>query len=79
MNFDDNIVRISGVLPDVKPTKLAVAYDKASSDPISVLDAGSFDTFEGVGIGTTNTGLLLIGEELIEYTSTTATTIGGDH
>ena len=78
MNFDDNIVRISGVLPDVKPTKLAVAYDKASSDPISVLDASAFDTFEGVGIGTTNTGLLLIGEELIEYTSTTATSIGGD-
>ena len=39
MNFDDNIVRISGVRPDVKPTKLAVAYDKASSDPISVIDA----------------------------------------
>ena len=77
MNFDDNIVRISGVLPDIKPTKLAVAYDKASSDPISVIDAGSFDTFEGVGIGTTNTGLLLIGEELIEYTSTTGTTISG--
>ena len=77
MNFDDNIVRISGVRPDIKPTKLAVAYDKASSDPISVIDAGSFDTFEGVGIGTTNTGLLLIGEELIEYTSTTGTTISG--
>ena len=78
MNFDDNIVRISNVLPDVKPTKLTVAYDKASTDPLSVLDASAFSTFEGVGIGTTNTGLLLIGEELIEYTSTTATTIGGD-
>ena len=77
MNFDDNIVRISGVLPDVKPTKLTVAYDKASTDPITVSDASAFSSFEGVGIGTTNTGLLLIGEELLEYTSSTATTIGG--
>ena len=64
MNFDDNIVRISGVLPDVKPTKLAAAYDKSSSDPFQVLDASTFGNFEGVGIGTTNTGLLLIGEEV---------------
>ena len=77
MNFDDNIVRISGVLPDVKPTKLTAAYDKASSDPIVVTDATIFNNFEGVGIGTTNTGLILIGEELIEYTSTTTTTVGG--
>ena len=35
------------------------------------------DTFEGVGVGLTNTGLLLIGEEVIEYTSTTSSTIGG--
>ena len=77
MNFDDNIVRISGVLPDVKPTKLTTAYDKASSDPIVVTDATIFNNFEGVGIGTTNTGLILIGEELIEYTSTTTTTVGG--
>ena len=46
MNFDDNIVRISGVLPDVKPTKLAVAYDKESSDPISVLDASTLLTLK---------------------------------
>jgi len=77
MNFDDNIVRISNVLPDIKPTKLTAAYDKASSDPITVTDATIFNNFEGVGIGTTNTGLILIGEELIEYTSTTTTTIGG--
>ena len=79
MNFDDNFVRIFGVLPDVKPTKLTAAYDKSSTDPIQV-SAGTgdtFSTFEGVGVGLTNTGLLLIGEEVIEYTSTTSSTIGG--
>ena len=77
MNFEDNRVIISDVLSDVKPTKLTAAYDKASSDPIVVSDASTFSNFEGVGIGTTNTGLLLIGEEIVEYTSATSTTIGG--
>jgi len=79
MNFDDNFVRIFNVLPDVKPTKLTAAYDKSSTDPIQVT-AGTgdrFSSFEGVGVGATNTGLLLIGEEIIEYTSTTSSTIGG--
>ena len=35
-------------------------------------------TFENVGIGTTNTGLLLIGDEVIEYTSTTSSSVGGN-
>ena len=57
MNFDDNFVRIFGVLPDVKPTKLTAAYDKSSTDPIQV-SAGTgdtFSTFEGVGVGLNNT------------------------
>ena len=79
MNFDDNFVRIYKVLPDGKPTKLTAAYDKSSTDPLQVTagTGSNFDTFEGVGVGLTNTGLLLIGEEIIEYTSTTSSTIGG--
>ena len=79
MNFDDNFVRIFNVLPDIKPTKLTAGYDKSSTDPLQVTaGTGSrFSTFEGVGVGATNTGLLLIGEEVIEYTSTTSSTIGG--
>ena len=79
MNFDDNFVRIFKVLPDVKPTKLTAAYDKSSTDPLQIT-AGTgdvFSTFEGAGVSGTNTGLLLIGEEIIEYTSTTSSTIGG--
>jgi len=79
MNFDDNFVRIFKVLPDGKPTKLSAAYDKSSTDPLQVTagTGSNFATFEGVGVGLTNTGLLLIGEEIIEYTSTTSSTIGG--
>ena len=79
MNFDDNFVRIFKVLPDVKPTKLTAAYSKSSTDPLQITaGTGSrFSTFEGAAVGGTNTGLLLIGEEIIEYTSTTSSTIGG--
>ena len=80
MNFEDNFVTISGVLPDVKPTKLTAAYDKSSTDPIQVSSGTGdiFATFEGVGVGATNTGLLLIGEEIIEYTTTSESSIGGN-
>jgi hypothetical protein len=78
MNFEDNLVKISGIRPDVKPTKLTAEYSRSSTDPLQVSDATAFSTFEGVGVGVTNTGLLLIGEEIIEYTSTTSTSIGGN-
>jgi hypothetical protein len=80
MNFDDNFVRIVGILPDIKPTKLTAEYTKSSTDPISVSSGTGdiFNTFENVSVGSTNTGLILIGEEVIEYTSTTASSIGGN-
>ena len=78
MYFADNFVRISGVLPDIKPVKLTAPYSVSSTDPIQVSDGSIFSTFENVGIGTTNTGLLLIGDEIIEYTSTTSSSVGGN-
>jgi hypothetical protein len=80
MNFDDNFVRIVGILPDIKPTKLTAEYSKSSTDPISVSNGtgDKFSTFENVSVGSTNTGLILIGDEVIEYTSTTASSIGGN-
>ena len=77
MNFEDNFVTISNILPDSKPTKLTAAYDRSSTDPIQVEDASTFSSFENIGVGATNTGLIIIGEEIIEYTNSTATTLGG--
>ena len=67
MYFTDNLVKISGVMPDSKPTKLTAAYDASSTSSISVASAATFTTFEGVGVGTTNTGYLQIGNEIIQY------------
>ena len=78
MYFPDNRVVISGVTPDVKPTKLSASYSSSSTSGLSVDNASNFTTFENVGVGTTNTGYLMIGEEVIEYTSVTGNTIGGN-
>tara|TARA_R100000700_G_scaffold40929_1_gene58544 strand:+ start:8321 stop:15943 length:7623 start_codon:yes stop_codon:yes gene_type:complete len=77
MYFTDNLVKISGVMPDAKPTKLTAAYDSGSTASISVASASTFTTFEGVGIGTTNTGYLQIGDEIIRYNTVSGNTIGG--
>ena len=78
MYWTDNQVQISGVESDIKPTKLAVAYPLGSTGEISVDDASAFSTFENVGVGTTNTGFLRIGNEIIEYTSVSGNLIGGN-
>ena len=78
MYWTDNKVEISGVESDVKPTKLAVAYQLGDTGTISVDDASNFSTFENVGVGTTNTGFLRMGNEIIEYTSISGNIIGGN-
>jgi len=76
-NFDRDIVSISGAISDVKPTKLTSGYTSDSTSAILVDDSSAFSTFENVGVGTTNVGYLLIGNEIISYTSTSSGSIGG--
>ena len=69
MYFPNNKVRVFGVQSDIKPTKLTAEYTTDSVGALSVEDATQFSTFESVGVGTTNTGFLQIGNEVIEYLS----------
>jgi hypothetical protein len=78
MYFSDNSVNISGVLPDIRPTKLTAEYASGSTGSIAVSSGSIFSSFENVGVGTTNVGYILIGEEVIEYTNVSGNTIGGD-
>jgi hypothetical protein len=78
MYAEGNLVTLSGVESDIKPTKLTVSYASDSTGSISVDDATNFSVFEGVGVGTTNPGYLKIGNEIIEYTSVSGNVIGGD-
>ena len=78
MYFDTNAVLIRGVESDIPPTKLTSAYTTDSTGPISVESVADFGTFENIGIGTTNAGYILIGDEVISYTSTATGQIGGN-
>ena len=78
MYFDDNLVTISNAQSDIRPTKLSVQLAADSTVSISVDDSSAFGTFENVGVGTTNPGYLLIGGEVIEYTSASGGVISGN-
>jgi hypothetical protein len=78
MYFDDNLVIISNAQSDIRPTKLSTQLAADSTGSISVDNSDAFSTFENVGVGTTNPGYLLIGDEVIEYTSVSPGVIGGN-
>ena len=63
----ENIVKISGVVGNVKPSKLSLALDTGNSSSFTVDDGSVYENFENVGVGTTNIGLVKIGEEVIQY------------
>jgi hypothetical protein len=78
MYFNDNLVTISNAQSDIRPTKLSVELAADSTGLISVDNSDAFSTFENVGVGTTNPGYLIIGSEVIEYTSASGGLIGGN-
>jgi hypothetical protein len=78
MYSNNNLVDISDVQSDIRPTKLTAELPADSTGAISVDNSNAFSTFENVGVGTTNSGYMLIGNEIIEYTSASGGVIGGD-
>lgn len=77
MHATENIVRISNVSSDIKPIKITTNYSGTSNSDISVDGSTNFSTFENIGIGTTNPGYALIGNEIISYTGVTANSLTG--
>jgi len=76
MYFGDNLVEISDACSDIRPTKLTIPIDTpyGSGDAkghLVVEDLSLFENFEGVGIGTTNYGYVMVGNpgshEIISY------------
>ena len=75
MYSTENLVTISDVQSDIKPTKLNLALETGNTASLSVDDGSSFENFENVGVGTTNRGYLKIGKEVIEYNNVTGNVI----
>jgi len=73
----NNLVKISGVDSDVPETKLTADYDNNSLSDIPVVASSNFATFEGVGVGTTNYGYAILGDEIISYTGVSDSSITG--
>jgi len=73
----NNLVKISDVQSDVPETKLTADYDNDSTSDISVVTSSNFATFEGVGVGTTNYGYAIIGNEILSYTGVANGSITG--
>jgi len=73
----NNLVTISGVDSDIPSTKLTADYDNTSTADISVVSSSNFAKFEGVGVGTTNYGYAIIGNEIISYTGVANGSITG--
>ena len=73
----NNLVKISDVQSDVPETKLTADYDNDATSDISVVSSSNFATFEGVGVGTTNYGYAIIGDEVLSYTGVANGSITG--
>jgi len=77
MHDEENVVKISNVLPDIKPIKLTSDYDQNSTGDLLVTGTTNFSTFENVGVSSTNPGYVLIGNEILAYQGVTENTLTG--
>ena len=77
MHALENSVIIDNVRSDVKPVSLTADYSNTATSELLVSDTTNFSSFENVGVGTTNPGYVLIGQEIISYEGTTATSLTG--
>ena len=73
MHSPSNFVRVSHVRPtEEEPhTKLSTTLSSTEISKISVSDATGFDLFENIPISPSNPGYVVIGQEVVGYTSIT--------
>ena len=69
MYSDDNKVELIDIESDVSPSNLSATLSKTESAVISVASTSQFVNFEGVPVGTANTGYVKVGNEIIGYRS----------
>jgi hypothetical protein len=72
-----NLVEISDIDSDVRPTRVTEEYAINSTSSLVVTSTTNFTTFEGIGVGATNPGYIFVDGEIMRYTGTTATSLTG--
>lgn len=64
-----NVVRISNAISDIDPVKLTTDVERDFTGNLTVTGlTTAFNTFENVGISSTNPGYLIVNSEIISYT-----------
>ena len=69
MYSNSNRVKFSGIESNVEPTTLSSELSKTETAVISVGSTSQFVNFEGIAVGSANTGYVKIGSEIIGYES----------
>jgi hypothetical protein len=78
MHARTNIVKISNVTSDITPIKLTNDTERDFTGNLVVTGfTTNFNTFENVGISSTNPGYVVVNSEIISYTGVTAGTLTG--
>ena len=77
MNSGTNGVSISNIKPDMRPTTLSADINATATGNIGLANTSKFETFENVGVGTTNPGYALVGNEIISYTGVNGNALTG--
>jgi hypothetical protein len=70
-----NYVRLSEVSPDTIPSSLTLEISKDFVGSLNIADSQNFLTFEGLEVSPTNPGYVVIGGEIIKYTSVVNNTL----
>jgi len=74
MYAKNNKVELSNILSNIPPTTLSQDLISTSTS-ISIANTSNFGVFEGVPVGPTNPGYILIDNEIIEYRDVSATAL----
>ena len=77
MYNDVNKVTLSDILSDVTPTQLTSNYGRTSTSAINVKVGSGFTNFEGLPVGTGNTGYIMCEDEIIGYTAVSGNKLTG--
>lgn len=77
MYSSSNIVTLSNIRPDSRPTTIVANVTQNSTSNISIADTSKFEIFENVGVAITNPGYVLLGNEIISYTGVNGNQLTG--
>lgn len=77
MHSGSDIVKISNAVSDVNPTMLSIEYGSTATSVITLDDTTNFSSFENLPVSVDNPGYILIGQEIISYTSVSGSNLSG--